>query len=129
MHSHGAIIDLAAIAVVLPRCAHRFAATLGDARFVHAPDGFGMRVLASHDLLAAVSKFLLIPLDRFQKALQRAGCFPKLQGDGLGRLAMHVGELSLDINLQQHPRLVAAKAIGEQRQKRSQLPSQLGNLL
>ena len=129
MHSHSAIIDLAAVPVVLPSCAHRFAATLGGAGFVHAPNGVGMRVLASHDLLAAVSQFLFIPLDRFQKALQRAGRFPKLQGDGLGRLAMHVGELSLDIDSQQRSGLAAAKTIGEQGQKRSQLPSQLGNLL
>lgn len=129
MHSHSAIVDLAAVPVVLPSSPHCFAATLGDARFVHAPDGVGMRVLASHDLLAAVAKSRLIPLDRFQKALQRAGCFPKLQGDGLGRLAMHVGELALDIDLQQRPGLDASKTIGEQGQKRSQLPSQPGNLL
>ena len=128
VHSHHAIIDLAAIAIVLPTCAHRFASTLADAGLVHAPEGFGMRVLASHDLLAAVSQFLFIPLDRFQEALQRAGCSPELQRDGLGRLAMYVRELSLDIDLQQHAGLTAAKTIGEQGQKRSQLPSQPGNL-
>jgi len=87
-----------------------------------------MRVLASHDLLAAVSQFLFIPLDRFQEALQRARRSPELQRDGLGRLAMHMGELSLDIDLQQRSGLAAAKTIGEQGQKRSQLPSQPGNL-
>lgn len=129
MHSHDAIVDLAAVAVVLPPRADRLAAALANARLVHAPKGLGMRVIASHDLLATVSQFLFIPLDRFQKALQRARRFAELQGDRLGRLAMHVGELTLNVNLQQGPRVAAAETIGEQRQKRSQLPSQPGNLL
>jgi len=128
MHSDDAVVDLSTVAIVLPRGADGVPATLGGARLVHTTEGLGMGVLTSHDLLAAVSQFLFIPLDRFQEALQRAGCFPELQGDGLGRLAMHVGELSLDIDLQQHPGLAAAKTIGEQGQKRSQLPSQPGNL-
>jgi hypothetical protein len=129
MHRHDAIVDLAAAAVVLPPRADGLAAALGDAGLVHAPNGVGMRVLASHNLLAAVPQLLFIPLDRFQEALQRARRFAELQGDRLGRLATHVGELSLDINLQQRPRVAAAKTVGEQSQKRNQLPSQLGNLL
>ena len=129
MHSHDAIVDLAAVAVVLPPRADRLVAALAHARLVHTPKGLGMRVVASHDLLAAVSQFLFIPLDRFQKTLQRARRFAALQGDRLGRLAMHIGELTLDINLQQGPRVAAAETIGEQSQKRSQLPSQPGNLL
>ena len=129
MHSHDAVVDLAAVAVVLPPRADRLAAALANARLVHAPNGLAMGVVASHDLLAAVSQFLFIPLDRFQKALQRARRFAELQGDRLGRLAMHIGELALDINLQQSPRVAATETIGEQREKRSQLPSQPGNLL
>jgi len=128
MHSHHAVVHLAAVAVVLPTRTHGFAATLGDAGLVHAPDGLGMRVLAGHDLLAAVTQFLFIPLDRFQKALQRARRFAELQGDRLGRLAMYVGQLSLDIDPQQRLPFATAKTIGEQSQKRSQLPSQLENL-
>jgi hypothetical protein len=129
MYSHDAIVDLAAVAVVLPPRADGLAAALGDAGLVHAPNGLGMRMLASHDLLAAVSQLLFIPLDRFQEALQRARRFPELQGDCFGCLAMHVGELSLDINLQQCPPVTAAETIGEQSQKRIQLPSQPDNLL
>lgn len=129
MHSHDAIVDLAAVAVVLPPHANRIAAALANARLVHAPNGLGMRVVTGHDLLAAVSQFLFIPLDRFQEALQRARRFAELQGDRLGRLAMHVGELTLDINLQQGPRVATAETIGKQCQKRSQLPSQPGHLL
>jgi hypothetical protein len=129
MYSHHTVIDLAAIAVVLPTRAHGFAATLAGAGLVHAADGLGMRVLARHDLLAAVTQFLFLPLDRFQEPLQRAGHDPELQGDGLGRLAMHLGKLSLNIDSQQRAGLATAETIGEQSQKRSQLPSQLGNLL
>jgi hypothetical protein len=42
---------------------------------------------------------------------------------------MHVGELSLDIDLQQLPRLDAAETVSEQGEKRSQLASQTGNLI
>jgi hypothetical protein len=129
MHSHHAVVDLAAVAVVLPSRADGLAAALRNAGLVHASDGVGMRVFAGHDLLAAIPQLLFIPLDRFQEALQCARRCAELQGDRLGRLAMHVGELSLHINLQQRPRLAAAETVGEQRQKRNQLPSQLGNLL
>lgn len=129
MHSHDAIVDLAAVAIVLSRGAHGFAATLADAGLVHAADGLGMRVVSDHQLLAAVSQFFFIPLDRFEEALQRAGRRPELQGDGLGILAVQAGELPFDINLQQPPRVTPAKTIGEQREKRSQLPSECGDLL
>ena len=129
MHSHDAIVDLAAVAVVLPPHADRFVTALADAGLVHTSDGLEMRVVASHDLLAAISQLLFVPLDRFQKALQRARRFPELQRDRFGRLAMHVGKLTLDINPQQGSRIAATETIGEQGQKRSQLPSQPGNLL
>lgn len=90
MHAHHAIIDLAAAAVVLPTRAHGFAATFANARLVHAADRLGVRVLARHDLLATVSQFLFIPLDRFQEALQSAGRLPEQQGDRLCRLTVHV---------------------------------------
>jgi hypothetical protein len=63
MYPYHAVIDLAAVAVVLSTRAHSFAAALRDAGLVDAPDGLGMRVFAGHDLLTAVSQFLFIPLD------------------------------------------------------------------
>lgn len=129
MHGHDAIVDLATVAVVLPRGADGFAAALADAGLVHAADGLGMRVVSDHQLLTAVSQLLFIPLDRFEEALQRAGHGPEPQGHGLDILAVQAGELSLDINLQQPPRVTAAKTVGEQREKRSQLPSEGGDLL
>jgi len=129
VHAHDAIVNLAAAAVVLSPRADGFAAALRDARLIDAPNRLGMRVLASHDLLTAIAQLLFIPLDRFQEALQGASRLPEPQGDRLGRLTMYAGELSLHINLQQGPRVAAAETIGEQGQKRSQLPSQPGNLL
>jgi hypothetical protein len=78
MHSDHTVVDLAAVAVVLPRGTDGFAAALADAGLVHAPDGLGIRVVPDHDPLAAVSQFLFIPLDRFEEALQRAGRGPEL---------------------------------------------------
>jgi hypothetical protein len=129
MHADDAIVDLAAVAVVLPRRTDGLAPALGRAGLVHAPQGLGMRMVPSHDLLAAVAQSLFIPLDQFQEALQRAGRLAELQGDGLGRFAMQAGELPLDINQQQRPRVAAAKTIGKLGEKRSQLPSQPCELL
>ena len=53
--AHHTVVDLASVAVVLPRDTDGLVAALGDAGFVHAPEGFGMRVVLGHDLLAAVS--------------------------------------------------------------------------
>jgi hypothetical protein len=88
-----------------------------------------MGVLLSHDLLAPVAKFLLIPLHRFQKSLQGPRRDLELQRDRFGILALQIGELSLHIDTQQIPRIAAPEAIREQPQKQSQLPSQRGNLL
>ena len=69
MNAHHAVVDLAAVAVVLPARAHRLLAALGRARLVDAADGLGMGLLLGDDLLAAVAEFFFIPLDRFEKAL------------------------------------------------------------
>jgi hypothetical protein len=54
VHCHHAIVDLAPIAVVLTAHADGLAATLADAGLIHTPNGLGMRVILSHNLLAAV---------------------------------------------------------------------------
>jgi hypothetical protein len=88
-----------------------------------------MSVLPANDPLAAVSRLLFIPFDRFEEPLQRPRCGLRLQGDRLGRFPVQVGQLALDINSQQPSGIASAKTIGEQRQKRTELPSQPGNLL
>ncbi len=128
MNTHHAIVDLASVAVVLPTHADGFFAALGRARFIHAADRFGMCMLAGDDLLAAVAKLFFIPLDRFEKTLQRPRRRVELQRDRFRRLAMHIRQLPLHINSQQPSSRATPKTIGEQRQKQSQLPSQCRDL-
>jgi hypothetical protein len=93
-----AAVDLPAVAVPLATNSHGRFAALGRARFVHATDGFAVGMLLGNDLLAAISEFLFIPLDRFEKALQRPRRGAELQGDRLGRLAVQIRQLAFDIN-------------------------------
>jgi glyoxylase-like metal-dependent hydrolase (beta-lactamase superfamily II) len=98
MNTDHAVVDLPAVAVPLASHAHRLLAALRRARLIDATDGLRMRVIPGHDRLAAVSHFLLIPADGFEKTLQRPRRGTELQANGLGRFAVQIGELSLDIN-------------------------------
>jgi hypothetical protein len=69
MNSHDAVVQLAAVAVVLSPNSHGLYAALGRARLVHDADGFGVRVVSGDDSLTAVAQLFLIPLDRFEKTL------------------------------------------------------------
>jgi hypothetical protein len=129
MNSHRTIVDLATVAVVLSANTHGLPTAFGRAGLVHAADRFGMGMVLRDDLLAAVSELLFIPLDQFEKTWQRPRCDFELQGNAFGRFAVQIRQLTFDINPQQIPRLASPKAIGEQREKQRQLPSQRGNLL
>jgi len=98
MDTHHTVVDLATVSVPLPTGPHRFLATLGRPRFVHAANRVWMGVVPRHDLLTPVSQFLFIPTDRFQEALQGPRRGPESQGDGLGGLTMDIGQLSLNID-------------------------------
>jgi len=63
MHTHDAVIDLAATAQPLPRGADGLAAALGRSRFIDAADCFRVAVVARHQLLTLVANGLLVPLD------------------------------------------------------------------
>jgi len=63
MDSHDAVVQLAAVAVVLPPNAHGLGAALGRARLVHDADGFGVGMVSGDDLLTAISQLFLVPLD------------------------------------------------------------------
>jgi len=91
MHSDHAVVDLPLAAQPLAANSHGRLAAFGRARLVHATDRFAVGVLLGHNLLAPVSQFLFIPLDRFQKALQRPWRGPESQSDSLGRLAVQIG--------------------------------------
>jgi hypothetical protein len=69
MDSHHAIVHLSFIAVPLSSDAHGVLTALAHPRFIHGADGFGVSVVADHDLLATIAQFFFIPLDRFEKTL------------------------------------------------------------
>ena len=69
MDTHHAVVNLPPITVVLPADAHGFFTALGCARLVHAADRLGVRMVVGHNLLASISEFFFIPLDRFEKPL------------------------------------------------------------
>ena len=69
MHSHHAVVDLAPVAIPLPRDTHGIVPALGNRRLVHHADRVGVGMVFGHDLLATVVKFLLIPLDGFEEPL------------------------------------------------------------
>jgi hypothetical protein len=91
MNPNHAIVDLAPVAVPLPRNARGMLAAFCRAGFVHATDRFGMSVVLSNDLLAAISQFLFIPLYRLEESLYRSWWLIALQCNGLGRLAVQIG--------------------------------------
>ena len=90
MNTDHTVIHLSPVAVPLATGADGLVAALGGARFVHATNRLGVGVFLGHNLLAPVSQFLFIPLDRFQKTLQRPRRSLELQGDRLGRLAVQI---------------------------------------
>lgn len=69
MNAHHAVVDLSPVAIVLPTNAHGLPTALGRAGLIHAADRLGRGVLGSDNLLAAVSEFFFIPLDRFKEPL------------------------------------------------------------
>jgi len=75
MHDHDTVLNLAAIAVVLPHHADCVAATFVHSGFVDEPDGFRVSMIVHDDFLTVVSQSLLIPLDGFQPLKQyNTGC-------------------------------------------------------
>lgn len=120
--SHGvdAILDLAAVAVVLTLHAGRVPTAFGRSRLVDHAQRLGIRMLSGHQLLAAVAEPLLVPADGFEKALQRADRHALSQRERLDILPRHVAEQPTHVNCQQQPASGPAKAIGEQSQKLTQ---------
>ena len=69
MNCDHTVVDLPPVAVPLATGSHGLVAALGRARLVQATDRLRVGVLGGNDLLAPISQFLFIPLNRFQKAL------------------------------------------------------------
>jgi hypothetical protein len=113
-HGVDAVLDLAAVAVVLTLHAGRVPAALGRSRLIDHAQRLRVRMLSGHQLLAAVTEPLFVPSDRFEKSLERAGRNPQSQRDRLHVLALHVAEQPANINREQQPASGPAKAVGKQ---------------
>lgn len=108
-----AVLDLAAVAVVLTLHAGRVPPAFGRSRLIDHAQRLGVCVLGGHQLLAAVAESLFVPPDRFEKALQGAGRNPLIQGDRLHVLALDVAEQPPNVNRQQQPASRSAKAVAK----------------
>jgi len=95
-------------------------AALRRSRFVDHADRLRVNVLAGHQLLTAIAKQLLIPLDGFEKPLQRSWSNAPRKRHGFDILALHIAEQTSDVNREQTPARRPTKAIGKQNQKLGQ---------
>jgi hypothetical protein len=69
VHSHHAVLDFAATAAPLPIGPDGVRAGFDRGRLVNHANGFRMRVLLGHQLLATLAQSFFVPLDGFQKTL------------------------------------------------------------
>lgn len=115
-----AVLDLAAVAVVLTLHAGGVPAAFGRSRLIDHPQRLGVRMLGGHQLLAAVTQPLFVPPDGFEKTLERAGRHALSQRERLDILALHIAEQPANVNRQQQPASGTAKAVGKQTQKLGQ---------
>jgi len=69
MHTHDAVVDLAATTEPLSCGTGGMRAALRRSRFVNAADGFLMSMLAGDQSLTPVPHLEFIPLDRFHESL------------------------------------------------------------
>jgi len=124
-----AVLDLAAVAVVLTFHTCGLPAAFGCSRLIDHPQRLRVRMLGGHQLLAAVAEPLFVPADGFEKSLQGAGRHPLSQGERLDILALHVAEQPTNVNREQPPASGPAKAVGKQNQKLAQQFSQRCDIL
>ena len=115
-----AVLDFAAVAVVLTLHAGGVRAAFGRSRLIDQAQRLGVRMLGGHDLLAGVAEPLFVPADGFEKSLQGAGRHPLSQRQRLDILALHVAEQPANVNRQKQPASGPAKAVGKQTQKLGQ---------
>jgi hypothetical protein len=87
-----AVLDLAAVAVVLTFYPRRLPAAFGRSRLIDHAQRLGVRMLGGHQLLAAITQPFFVPPDGFEKTLKRAGRHPLSQRERLPILALHVAE-------------------------------------
>jgi hypothetical protein len=128
-HGVDAVLDLAAVAVVLPLHAGRVPAAFGRSRLIDQAQRLGVGMLGGHQLLAAVAEPFFVPADRFEKPLQGADGYALSQRQRLDILALHIAEQPAHINRQKQSASRPAKAVGKQTQKLAQQFSQPCDIL
>lgn len=90
MDSHSTVFNLTAIAIVLSLRSDGMVAALGCAGLIDAPNRVGMSMLLSDNRLTAVTQFFFVPLNRFEKTLQRSRFGIESQRDGLDTFSLHI---------------------------------------
>jgi hypothetical protein len=108
-----AVLDLAAVAVVLTLHTGGLPTAFGCSRLINHAQRLRVCMLGCHQLLAAVAEPLFVPPDRFEKSLERAGRNPQSQRDRLHVLALDVAEQPANVNPQEQPASGPAKAVGK----------------
>ena len=124
MHRDQAVVDLAGVAAVLPLDARGVRALLGVARLVDDADRLGVRVIASDDLGHPLPHRLVVPLIAAEELLQTARRNPRLERNRFSALAVHVAQLTTNVDRQLIAWLTTPKTLGELAQKISQFRPQ-----
>ena len=124
MHRDHAVVDLAGVAAVLSLDARGVRALLGMARFVDDADRLGVRVIAGDDLRHPIPRRFLVPLIAAEELLQTAGRDPRVERNRFGALAVHVTQLTTNVDRQLVAWLTPPKTLGKLAQKIGQFRPQ-----
>lgn len=90
MDCNSTVFDLAAIAIVLSLRSNSMIAALGGAGLIDASNRVGMSMLLSDNRLTAVTQLFFVPLDRFEKTLQRPRFGIESQRNRLDTFSRHI---------------------------------------
>jgi len=91
-HDVDAVLDLAAVAVVLSLDACRVPSAFDSPGFVDAADGLRIGLLGGDKFLAAVAQTFFVPLDRFEESLERSRRYVLIQGNRFDVLPLNLAE-------------------------------------
>ena len=121
VNSNSAIVFLACGSAMLALNTRRLGAFLGKARLVYNPDGTGVHMVVSHNLVNTISHGLVIPPVLSDELLQRAWIDARLVSHRFDTFARQIGQLPTDISASMFDRFPPPKAIREQLHVRRQL--------
>ncbi len=124
-----AVLDLAAVAVVLTFDACGVLAALGRSGLINAADRVGVGMLGGDDSLATSKQPPFIPNDGFQESLQRSGGDALVQCNRFGILSWDIRKQTTDIDGEQASPCRTRETIGKKSQKLSKHFSQRCDIL